>query len=144
MEAIVRGRLGADPQKRTVGEHTVAVLRVAEQQHAKERERGDTVLWLDVEVWDQLAERCLDTLGKGTPVLIHGRWTATEWTGRDEKRRYKTSVKAYSVAVDLGHPGITVTVNRTPRPQTGPAAGAEPAPSTNTGPSTPPDPFDEE
>ena len=142
MEAILRGRLGADPQTRAVGDHTVAVLRVAEQQHAKERERGDTVLWVDVEAWGQLGERCIDTLTKGTPVLIHGRWTAAEWTGKDGKRRYKTSIKAYSVAVDLGHPGTTVTVQRTERAH--PASTPDGDADSSSRPATPPDPFDEE
>jgi single-strand DNA-binding protein len=122
MEAVLRGRLGLDPRQRQAGEQTVAALRVAEHQLSKERERGDTVLWVDVEIWGDLAERCVSTLHKGDAVLVHGRWAAKEWTGQDGKPRYNTYVKAWAVAADLA-PNVTVNITKQRRqgPETGPS-----------------------
>lgn len=136
MEATLRGRLGLDPKQRQAGDQTVATLRVAEHQLSKERERGDAVLWVDVEVWGDLADRCTTTLHKGDAVVIHGRWAAAEWTGQDGKPRYKTFLKAWAVAADLA-PGLKVTLARER-----PSAAAPPERATAAA-ALADDPFDE-
>lgn len=152
MEAAIRGNLGADPDVFRRDGKTRTRLRVAVEQSQAEREANRPTVWVDVETWDGLAERCSAALAKGHPVVILGRWVCDEWTTEAGDKRSKTYVKARGVGPDLSRAEVG-SVQRVKAQQ---AAAEEPSPpeaetkadSKETEPpvddAAPADPFDED
>lgn len=93
------GRLGRDPELRfTTGgtgvcEFSVATNRIAGRNANGEREYATE--WINVQVWEKLADVCNTYLRKGRRVMVSGSLRTDSWEDRDTgQRRYKTYVRA--------------------------------------------------
>lgn len=124
MEAAFRGNLGEDPDVSRNDTGVRTRLRVAADQTAADREAGRPPVWIDVEVWDDLAQRCADVLKKGHPVLVLGRWVRHEWETKEGEKRSKTYVRGFAVGPDLSR----AEVPSVDRQRVKPAATTEDAP----------------
>ena len=88
------GNLTRDPELRrlpTTGT-AVSMLRLAISDsflRRSDNQRVESVVYLDVEVWDRQAETCSQYLRKGSSVLVEGRIQMDEWT--DNKTGEKRS-----------------------------------------------------
>lgn len=83
-EAI--GNLGADPELRyTPNNNAVANLRVAVNTGTKDAsgEWQNETLWLNVELWNEAAERAAERLRKGNRVFVEGQLRRRDYTTRD-------------------------------------------------------------
>ncbi|GIV95907.1 MAG: single-stranded DNA-binding protein [Herpetosiphonaceae bacterium] len=96
------GWLGNDPNHRYlpsgagVCEFDVATRRVSAK--GNNGEWTTETEWTTVEVWDQLAAVCHDTLRKGSRVRVVGSLRTRSWEDREMGiRRYKTVVRAEDV-----------------------------------------------
>ena len=92
----------------------VAHLRLAVNERRRDR-NGQTVdapVFVDVDVWDRLAELCAQYLSKGKSVLVEGRLQMDSWE-KDGVKHQKLKVRA-----------VTVKFLSPSSPQ---AAGAKPA-----------------
>lgn len=155
MDATIRGNLGAEPDVFRREDKTRTRLRVAAEQSLSEREAGRPTVWVDVETWDGLAERCAAVLTTGHPVIVIGRWVTDEWTDKEGQKRSKTYVKARAVGPDLSRAEVS-SVERIKAAQPTGAAEQSPvdeesaskaaAPSGDEQPErqTTPDPFEED
>jgi len=92
------GNLVADPQVREVGEgKLVADFRLAldppgAKRNDPDRPAGEAI-FVDVEVWDRMAENAGQYLSKGSPVLIEGRLKMDRWEDKETgKNRSKLKV----------------------------------------------------
>lgn len=96
------GRLGRDPELRVtaggtgVCEFSVATNRIAGRNANGEREYATE--WINVQVWEKLADVCNTYLRKGRRVMVSGSLRTDSWEDRDSgQRRYKTYVRGYEV-----------------------------------------------
>lgn len=106
-KVIIVGRLGADPEVRTVGSGgTVTRLSVATSENwvDKEGQKQERTEWHKVVVWGRLAEICGKHLSKGRQVYIEGRLQTRSWEDQQGQKRYSTEVVANTVQF-LGAPG---------------------------------------
>lgn len=132
MDASVRGNLGKDPELRTLASGTVVGrFSVAASQSQSEREKDAEAVWVDVQVFGDLATRCAEALKQGDPVVVLGYWRADKWTTKDGESRYRTYITATAVGPDLSR----ATVTGVTRP-------SKSAPAAVAGP--PSDPYDED
>lgn len=99
-KVIIVGRLGADPEVRTVGNGgTVARLSVATSENwvDKEGQKQERTEWHRVTVWGRLAEICGKHLSKGRQVYVEGRLQTRSWEDQQGQKRYATEIVANTV-----------------------------------------------
>jgi single-strand DNA-binding protein len=106
-KVIIVGRLGADPEVKTVGNNqTVARLSVATSENWVDREgqKQERTEWHRIVVWGKLAEICGRHLAKGRQVYLEGRLQTRSWEDQQGQKRYATEIVANTVQF-LGAPG---------------------------------------
>jgi single-strand DNA-binding protein len=114
----VAGNLTRDPEIRYTREGqattslSVAVNRRWQNQQTKEWE--ESVSFLDVVCWRDLAENVALSLTKGSRVLVSGRLEQRSWESDGGERRSKVEIVADDVAASLRF--ATVDVHRVHRP----------------------------
>ncbi|THH37537.1 single-stranded DNA-binding protein [Neolewinella litorea] len=89
------GRLGADPEIRTLSSGTmVAKFSVATSESYKDRagEWQEETQWHDVVLWRNLAERAQQYLRKGSMIYLDGKLTHRKWQDKDGNPRKTTEV----------------------------------------------------
>lgn len=86
------GRLGRDVEIR----YTQAGKAVGSFSIACSEKRGDqeSTEWVNVVVWDKLAEICGEYLSKGSLVFISGRMQTRKWQDQSGADRYTTEIVA--------------------------------------------------
>lgn len=86
---VVSGRLGRDPELRaTRSGKSVCTARLAipEQRKVGDRDYEDAAVWINVILWDKMAERFVGDCQKGTEVVFEGSLRANEWEKDGQKR----------------------------------------------------------
>ena len=93
------GRLGNDPELRiTQGGTALLKLRMATSERVKKgNEWVEETEWHSVTMWGKRAEGLAKHLTKGSKVLVEGRLHTSEYTDRDNNKRYSTEVVASSI-----------------------------------------------
>lgn len=86
---------------------------VNEQYRDRSGQDKESVHYVDIQVWRELAEACGE-LQKGDPVLVVGRLVTDNWTDNDGNKRYQDRVEGSRIEF-LQRPGSN-------RPVTSPAA----------------------
>jgi len=105
-KVILMGNLTRDPEfKQTPSGAKVAELRLAvsETWRDKSGQTKEVTCYVDVVVWEKLAELCQQYLAKGRPVLVEGRLQMDEWKNQQGEPRSKLRVRADTVKF-LGTP----------------------------------------
>ncbi len=94
-KAILVGRLGRDPEVKTVGNGTaVTTCSIAtDRSWTKDGQRESKTEWHRIVTWRKLAEICGRYLTKGKLVYIEGRIETREWE-KDGAKRYTTEIVA--------------------------------------------------
>ena len=106
-KVIIVGRLGADPEVRTVSSgQNVARFNVATSESWTDREgqKQERTEWHRVVVWGKLADICGRYLSKGRQVYVEGRLQTRNWEDQQGQKRYTTEVVANTVQF-LGEAG---------------------------------------
>lgn len=96
-KTVLIGNLCKDVEVRTVGATSVAHIRLAinESFISKSGGKVERTVFVDVEAWDKLAEKCAKMVGKGSSVLVEGRLQMDEWDDKETgKKRSKLKVRA--------------------------------------------------
>ncbi len=100
-QVLIAGRLTRDPELRfTQKGQGVCPLSIAVNRRLKDPATGDwkdDVVFVPVTVWGPAAERCKEKLKKGSPVVIEGRLTASEYTDKTGQKRKEMKVTARRV-----------------------------------------------
>lgn len=101
----INGNVVADPDlKFTQGGKPLLKLRVASNENKKNAQGGwddGPSCFLDVTVFDPLAEPVAEALRKGTPVVVTGRLQQREFTTAEGVKRSAYEVLADTVAVTI-------------------------------------------
>ena len=104
---VLMGNLTRDPEVRqTSSGAQVAELRLAVSETYRDRQTNqqkEVTCYVDVVVWNKLAELCQQYLSKGRPVLVEGRLTYDEWKTPQGETRSKLRVRGDTVKF-LGTP----------------------------------------
>ena len=96
-KVILVGRLGQDPEVKTVGDTQVANFSIAtSEKWTKDGETKESTTWHAIVVWGKLASLCGQYLAKGREVYVEGRLQNRSWE-KDGQTFYKTEVKAETV-----------------------------------------------
>ena len=99
-KVILIGRLGADPEVKTVGSgQQVARLSVATSENwtDKEGQKQERTEWHRIVVWGKLAELCGRFLAKGRQVYVEGRLQTRSWEDQQGAKKYTTEIVANTV-----------------------------------------------
>lgn len=99
-KVIIIGRLGADPEVKSVGQgSTVATLNIAtsEAWTGKDGQKQERTEWHRVVAWGKLAEICGKHLAKGRQVYIEGRLQTRQWEDQQGQKKYTTEIVAQNV-----------------------------------------------
>ena len=96
-KVILMGNLTRDPDVRLVGTGGMKVARlglaVSERRKDRNGQVQDVPVFVDVDVWDRLAELCGQYLKKGSPVLVEGRLQMDTWE-KDGVKHEKLKIRA--------------------------------------------------
>ncbi|MCB0755377.1 MAG: single-stranded DNA-binding protein [Flavobacteriales bacterium] len=96
-KVILVGRLGADPEVRTLESGTkVSSIRLATSERYKDRngQQQESTEWHNVVLWRGLADVTEKYLKKGDQVYIEGKIKTRKWTDKDGNDRYSTDIVA--------------------------------------------------
>ena len=96
-KVILVGRLGADPEVRTLESGTkVSSIRLATSERYKDRNgnQQEATEWHNVVLWRGLADITEKYLKKGDQVYVEGRIKTRKWTDKDGNDRYSTDIVA--------------------------------------------------
>lgn len=99
-KVIIVGRLGADPEVRTVGNgNTVTRLSIATSENwvDKEGQKQERTEWHRIVVWGKLAEICGKHLAKGRQAYVEGRLQTRSWEDQQGQKKYSTEIVASTV-----------------------------------------------
>ena len=99
-KVILIGRLGADPELKTVGQdQTVARMNLATSESWTDRnnQKQERTEWHRVVVWGRLADICGQYLTKGRQVYVEGRLQTRSWEDQQGQKKYTTEVVANTV-----------------------------------------------
>lgn len=99
-KVIIVGRLGADPEVRTVGNgNTVTRLSIATSENwvDKEGHKQERTEWHRIVVWGKLAEICGKHLSKGRQAYVEGRLQTRSWEDQQGQKKYSTEIVASTV-----------------------------------------------
>ena len=92
-KAIIVGRLGSDPEVKTVTSgQTVCRLSVATSENWTDRDgqKQERTEWHRVVVWGRMAEVCGQHLAKGRQVYLEGRLQTRSWEDQQGQKKYTT------------------------------------------------------
>ncbi len=99
-KVILVGRLGADPEVKTVGQgQTVTRLNLAtsESWMGKDGQKQEKTEWHRITVWGKLAEICGKHLAKGRQVYVEGKLQTRSWEDQQGQKKYATEIVASTV-----------------------------------------------
>ena len=105
-KVILMGNLTRDPEVRQAPSGAkVADLGLAVSQNWRDKsgQTREVTCFVDVVVWEKLAELCQQYLAKGSSVLVEGRLQMDEWKNQQGEKRTKLRVRAETVKF-LGSP----------------------------------------
>ncbi|MGJ4787874.1 single-stranded DNA-binding protein [Leptospira koniambonensis] len=99
---VLDGFLTVDPElKRTQAGKSVTNFTVAVNHNYKRAEGEEAeVSYVDVEVWERLAENCSEYLKKGKKVTVIGHLKQDRWKNQEGQSRSKVKVIADEVRFD--------------------------------------------
>ena len=89
-------------------------LAVNDQYRDKQGYQQESVHFIDVQVWRELAESC-GQLVKGDPILVIGRLTNDSWTDKDGNKRFTTRVEGTRVEFLTRGPGFGGATTQAPQ-----------------------------
>lgn len=100
-QVMIAGRVTRDPEFRmTQNQQAMSFFSVAVNRRYQDKASGewkDLVTFVPVTVWGPAAERCKDKLHKGTPVMIEGRLSSSEYTDKAGQKRKELKITASRV-----------------------------------------------
>lgn len=105
-KVIIVGRLGADPEMKSVGNgNTVTRLSLATSENwtDKDGHKQERTEWHRIVVWGKLAEICGKNLAKGRQAYIEGKLQTRSWEDSNGQKKYTTEIVANTVQF-LGAP----------------------------------------
>ncbi len=96
------GRVGKDPEIKSVGENNLAKFSLATSRSWKNKKTNEweqDTQWHNIEGWGYVAEKVERSIFKGSLVAVTGSIKYSKYTGDDGIEKYFTSINADKVEV---------------------------------------------
>ena len=105
-KAQVIGRLGGEPEMKSIGETTLCNFSIATSKKWKDKngEQQERIEWHNIITWGRLAEICGTYLHKGKQVYVEGELQTDSWETDSGEKRYATKIRAFQMEM-LGSRG---------------------------------------
>ncbi len=97
---IVIGNVGRDPELRYTANGKSMVQFSVATNHNYQNPNGEwqeQTEWFRVIAWNQLAERVMERIQKGSQAYVEGRLQTRTWTGNDGKERKEIEIIANTI-----------------------------------------------
>ena len=97
---IVIGNVGRDPELRYTANGKSMVQFSIATNHRYQDQAGEwqeQTEWFRVIAWNQLAERVMERIQKGSQSYVEGRLQTRTWTGNDGKERKEVEIVANTI-----------------------------------------------
>ncbi len=97
---IVIGNVGRDPELRYTANGKSMVTFSIATNHNYQNQNGEwqeQTEWFRVIAWNQLAERVMERIQKGSQAYVEGRLQTRTWTGQDGKERKEVEIVANTI-----------------------------------------------
>jgi single-strand DNA-binding protein len=97
---IVIGNVGRDPELRYTANGKSMVQFSLATNHNFQNQNGEwqeQTEWFRVIAWNQLAERVMERIQKGSQAYVEGRLQTRTWTGNDGKERKEIEIVANQI-----------------------------------------------
>lgn len=97
---IVIGNVGRDPELRYTANGKSMVQFSVATNHNFQNQNGEwqeQTEWFRVIAWNQLAERVMERIQKGSQAYVEGRLQTRTWTGNDGKERKEIEIIANQI-----------------------------------------------
>lgn len=94
-KVILAGRLGADPETKTLGSGSEVcnfTIATSEKWKDKDGNKQERTEWHRCTAWGKLAEICGKYLSKGKLVYVEGSLKTRSWDDKDGNKRYATEI----------------------------------------------------
>lgn len=85
----IQGRIGKDPELKTVGDETIAEFSLAFTPWTKAKGEGETI-WFNVSFWNRNADTVMDNYFKGDLVQVEGVFGEKKWTKDGTEKSFLT------------------------------------------------------
>jgi single-strand DNA-binding protein len=92
----IQGRIGKDPELKTVGDETIAEFSLAFTPWSKSKGEGETI-WFNVSFWNKNADAVMDFYRKGDLVEVEGVFGLNKWT-KDGVEKSAFTILGQSIA----------------------------------------------
>lgn len=97
-KVMLIGRLGKDPEVKTVGQTQVANFTVAtSEKYTKDGVQQEKTEWSAVQAWGKLAEIAGKYLKKGSQVYVEGKLSTRSYDDKQGVKKYVTEIVANTV-----------------------------------------------
>ena len=95
------GRLGQDPEVKTVGETKVAKLSLATSESYKDNSgnKVENTEWHNLELWDGLAKIAESYLKKGSQIYVEGKIKTDKWETDSGEKRSAVKIRVTSLTM---------------------------------------------
>ena len=96
---ILIGRLGQDPEIKTVGETKLAKLTLATSESYKDKSgnKVENTEWHNLELWDGLAKIAESYLKKGSLIYVEGKIKTDKWENESGEKRSAVKIRVTSL-----------------------------------------------
>jgi single-strand DNA-binding protein len=105
IHATIVGNLGDDPEMRFTPSGTAVCKFPVANTARKRNDAGEYVdeepTWVNVTCWRSLAENAVESLKRGTRVIVHGTMRNRPWEDKEGNKRYSLDMEAYALGVEL-------------------------------------------
>ena len=100
-KVILLGRIGQDPEVKTVGETKVAKLSLATSESYKDKQgnKVENTEWHNLEIWDGLAKIAESYLKKGSQIYIEGKIKTDKWETDTGEKRSAVKIRVTSLTM---------------------------------------------
>lgn len=88
-KVILMGRLGRDPELKTVNNSSLCKFSLAVDEGYGDNK---TTNWINITAWNKLADVCAKVLKKGRQVVVEGRLKVRSYDDKDGVKRHITEV----------------------------------------------------
>ena len=95
------GRIGQDPEVKTVGETKVAKLSLATSESYKDKSgnKVENTDWHNLELWDGLAKIAESYLKKGSQIYVEGKIKTDKWETDTGEKRSAVKIRVTSLTM---------------------------------------------
>lgn len=98
-KVILIGRVGQEPESKSVGDSTVTKFSLATSESYKNKsgEKVEDTTWHNIEIWGKLAEVADKYVKKGDKLMVEGKIKVDQYEDKDGVKKTATKIRVESM-----------------------------------------------